>query len=73
MTKLFKPIPLKVISLPKVIVYQKNKLIRLQTFLFGVVLGIPMILGSWIGRKIIERLKDKSSHGHMSQALNFSE
>ena len=42
--------------LAKIIVYQKYKLIGFQEMGFGIFLGIAMILGSWTGKRVIERL-----------------
>lgn len=42
--------------LTKIIVYQKYQLIGLQEMGFGIFLGIAMILGSWTGKRVIERL-----------------
>jgi uncharacterized membrane protein YfcA len=46
--------------LTKTIVYNKYTLIGQTEFYYGLFIGIAMILGSWAGKKIIEKLsKDK--------------
>ncbi len=40
----------------KTIVYQKYALVGIQELGYGMLLGIGMILGSWTGKKIIEKL-----------------
>jgi uncharacterized protein len=46
--------------LTKIMVYQRYALIDLQAIAYGALLGIGMVLGSWTGKKIIERLpRDK--------------
>ena len=44
----------------KTIVYQRYALIGAQELGYGIILGIGMILGSWTGNKIAQKLsKDK--------------
>lgn len=46
--------------LTKTIVYQKYALIGIQELGYGLLLGVAMILGSWTGKRIIEKLsRDK--------------
>lgn len=40
----------------KILVYQRYALIGLQEFWYGMLLGLAMVLGSWTGKRIIERL-----------------
>ena len=42
--------------LTKTIVYNKYSLIGLTELYYGIFIGIAMILGSWVGKKIIEKL-----------------
>lgn len=46
-----------VMHLTKTIVYNKYTLIGREELYYGIFIGFAMILGSWSGKKVIERLK----------------
>lgn len=48
-----------IIHIIKILVYQRYALIGTTELIIGVTLAGPIILGSWTGRKLIKKLKDK--------------
>lgn len=45
-----------IMHLTKTIVYQKYALIGITELYYGIFIGTAMILGSWVGKKLIEKL-----------------